>query len=153
MIDYVALKAVILAKPDCQNYIVTNDMPKDPEYYAKDMAIATKVNLDVTLLLELTTKAVKRGDFLSKLGPVVGAALFTKLKTAGNLYEPLFYIVAELEGDGVTIPNEQGFLDFIALLEANAPTLTAADLDNIRKVFYDKRLITPADVSIALRNP
>ena len=152
MINYSTLKSIILLDAECAPYIITNNSPKDPDYYIKDKTIADKINLNQTILLDLTTKAVKRGDFLLKLGPATGSSLFTKLKTASSLYEPLFYIVAELEGDGLTIPNEQGFLDFINLLETNAPTLTPTDLENIRKVCYDKQIITPADISIALRN-
>jgi len=44
MIDYLVLKNAILANAACQPYIVTNDMPKDPDAYAKDKAIADIFN-------------------------------------------------------------------------------------------------------------
>ena len=38
--DYRALQTEILANADCAPYIVTNEMQKDPDAYAKDAAIA-----------------------------------------------------------------------------------------------------------------
>lgn len=147
--NHLALRALILGSPDYAANVVTNDMPKDPDYYAKDKAIADAINSNQALMLELVNRPVNRGDFLRVLNVVVGAALFSKLKASA--YEPLTYIVQELEGDGLTVSTNEEYAGFIALLQANT-TLTADDIINIGKVFYEKRQITPADVSIALRN-
>lgn len=42
--DYAALRTDILARAECAPYVVTPDMPKDPDYYAKDSAIAALLN-------------------------------------------------------------------------------------------------------------
>lgn len=153
--NYQTLRAELLASSRSAVYapnVVTNDMPKDPGYFAKDSALADAINSDPTLMLELVSRPIKRGDFLRALGPIVGSGLFSKIKTAAANYEPLSYIVAELEGDGLTINEESQLSGFIALLQVNT-SLDAADLANINAVFHEKHMINAADISIALRNP
>jgi hypothetical protein len=149
-INYILLKTAILANAACQEYIVTNDMPKQ-NASAKDKAIANILNGDSTTNIQHITRPIKRGDFLRVHGPVVGSALFSRIKSLSISYEPLSYIVAEFEGDGLEVKNESQLIEFLNTL-SSLPGWAADDTDLVGALFSEKLNITGDDVSIALRN-
>jgi hypothetical protein len=156
--NYTALKVAILANADCTPYVVTNDMPKDPDYYAKDSAIAAIFNTSSgTRLVERYENAI---GIMSALGAVTGAAILEKLDQAKAGIPALKWAMLAMDDpQGVNLgdPETQGMLD--GLVVANVITQTEADAIKALAILpsslaYETvgQPITAADVSIALRN-
>lgn len=156
--NYSALKAAILANADCTQYVVTNDMPKDPQYFAKDSAIADIFNAPVgTRLVERFENAI---GIMSALGAVTGAGILEKLDQAKAGIPALKWaMLAMASGTGVNLgdPETQAMLGDLAL----ANVITQAEADAVKALAIQSSSlayetvglpITAADVSIALRN-
>lgn len=156
--NYSALKAAILANADCTQYVVTNDMPKDPDYYAKDAAIAAIFNAPVGIrLVERFENAI---GILSALGAITGATILEKLDQAKAGIPALKWAMLAMDDpQGVNLgdPETQAMLDDLA----TANVITQAEADAVKalavqpsSLAYETvgQPITAADVSIALRN-
>lgn len=156
--DYLALKQAILANANCAQYVITNDMPKDPDYYAKDSAIADIFNISVgTRLVDRFENAI---GLMSALGTSTGAAILEKLDQAKASIPTLkwaMYSVVSSEGINLGDPETQAMVD--DLVAGNI--ITADEGNSIKELAavssslaYETvgQPITAADVSIALRN-
>lgn len=155
---YSELKAAILANADCAPYVVTNDMPKDPDYYAKDSAIADIFNTPSgTRLVERFENAI---GIMHSLGAVTGASILEKLDQAKSQIPALKWAMLAMNSDrGINLGDieTQQMLD--ALVVANV--LTQAEAEGVKSLAVQPsslayqvvgQPITAADVSIALRN-
>lgn len=156
--NYPALKAAILANNDCAPYVITNDMPKDPNYYAKDSAIADLFNAPVgTRLVERFENAI---GVMSAVGAVTGATILEKLDQAKAGIPALKWAMLAMTSDtGINFgdPETQAMIKMLA--ENDVITATEAELINglaiqPSSLAYETvgQPITAADVSIALRN-
>lgn len=156
--NYTALKAAILGNTDCTPYVVTNDMPKDLNYYAKDSAIAEIFNAPVaTRLIERFENAI---GIMSALGAVTGAGILEKLDQAKAGIPALKWAMLAMDDpQGINLgdPETQTMLDDLA----TANVITQAEADSVKalavqpsSLAYETvgQPITAADVSIALRN-
>lgn len=158
MIDYPALKAAILARPDCQPYVVTNDMPKDPDYYAKDKAIADIFNAPVgTRLYERFENFV---GVMGAIGIPAYNGVMRALETAAAsdaLMNDFVLAIRSAKGINFGDPETHTSLDGMAttgvftqpqadLLKGIGKTTSSAAYETVGQP------ITIADVSIALRN-
>ena len=156
--NYSALKTAILANADCTQYVVTNDMPKDPDYFEKDCSIAAIFNLPTgTRLVERFENAI---GIMSALGAVTGATILEKLDQAKASIPALKWAMLAMDDpQGVNLgdPETQDMLDGLA----TANVITQAEADAIKalaiqpsSLAYETvgQPITAADVSIALRN-
>jgi hypothetical protein len=156
--NYQALKAAILASADCAQYVVTNDMPKDLGYYAKDVAIAEIFNAPVGS--QLVERYENNRGLMSALGAITAATILEKLEQAATQNIVLKWIMPTIlsdEGLNIGDPETQKMLD--ALVVANVITQAEAELVKALAVqpsslAYETvgQPITAADVSIALRN-
>lgn len=156
--DYLALKQAILANSDCTQYVVTNDMPKDPNYYAKDSAIAEIFNTAVgTRLIDRFENAI---GLMSALGTSTGAAILEKLDQAKTSIPTLkwaMYSVVSAEGINLGDPETQAMVyDLVAgnILTADEGNAIKALATTSSSLAYQTvgQPVTAADVSIALRN-
>lgn len=156
--DYAALKAAILANPDCAQYVVTNDMPKDPAYFEKDSSIAAIFNMPTgTRLVERFENAI---GIMSALGAVTGATILEKLDAAKSQIPALKWAMLAMASDvGLNLgdPETQQMLD--ALVIANV--ITQSEAESVKALAVQPSSlayetvglpITAVDVSIALRN-
>jgi hypothetical protein len=150
--DYQALRSEILESPRSSGYeqfAVASSMPKQ-RAGDKDRLLADAINANPDIFNVITTRPIKRGDFIKKLGPISGSSLLTKIKTAAANYDPLLYVVMELDGDGLVISDSSMFSIFIVDIEEKT-ALDSIDIKQITKVFSEKKMISASDVSIALR--
>jgi hypothetical protein len=156
--NYTDLKAAILATAECQPYVITNDMPKDYDYAAKDAAIATIFNAESgTRLLERFENAI---GIMSAVGAVTGAEILEKLDQAKAQIPALKWAMLAMASDtGINLGDHetQQMLDTMV----TASVLTQAEADAVKalaiqpsSLAYETigQPITAADVSIALRN-
>jgi len=156
--NYTALKAAILANADCTAHVITNDMPKDLDYYAKDSAIADIFNASSgTRLVERYENAI---GIMSALGAVTGAAILEKLDQAKAGIPALKWAMLAMDDpQGINLgdPETQAMLDDLA----TGGVITQAEADAVKalaiqpsSLAYETvgQPITAADVSIALRN-
>lgn len=156
--NYAALKAAILANADCTQYVVTNDMPKDPQYFAKDSAIADIFNAPVgTRLVERFENAI---GIMSALGAVTGAGILEKLDQAKAGIPALKWAMLAMDDpQGINLGDleTQEMLDTLAendvitVVEADAVKALAIQSSSLAYETVGQP-ITAADVSIALRN-
>lgn len=156
--NYSALKAAILANADCASYVITNDMPKDPDYYAKDSAIADLFNAPAgTRLVERFENAI---GVMSAVGAVTGATILEKLDQAKATIPALKWAMLAMTSDlGINFgdPETQAMLNELAnvnVLTAEEATLVMNLAVQPSSLAYQTvgQPITAADVSIALRN-
>lgn len=156
--NYRALKAAILANADCTPYVVTNDMPKDPDYFEKDSSIAAVFNVaSGTRLVERYENAI---GIMSALGAVTGAGILEKLDQAKAGIPALKWAMLAMDDpQGINLgdPETQTMLDDLA----TASVITQAEADAVKALAIQPSSlayetvglpITAADVSIALRN-
>lgn len=156
--NYTALKAAILANADCTPYVVTNDMPKDPDYFEKDSSIAAVFNVaSGTRLVERYENAI---GIMSALGAVTGAAILEKLDQAKAGIPALKWAMLAMDDpQGINLGDSetQAILDDLAF----GGVITQAEADAVKalaiqpsSLAYETvgQPITAADVSIALRN-
>jgi len=156
--DYTSLKLAILANQDCQPYIVTNDMPKDLDYFSKDRAISDIFNAPSgTRLVERFESAI---GIMSALGAVTGATILEKLDQAkGSIPALKWAMLAMVDPQGINLgdPETQAMLDDLA----TANVITQAEADAVKALAIQSsslayetvgQPISAADVSIALRN-
>lgn len=156
--NYTALKAAILANADCTPYVVTNDMPKDLNYFAKDSAIADIFNAPSgTRLIERFENAI---GIMSALGAVTGATILEKLDQAKAGIPALKWAMLAMASDtGVNLGDHETQTMLDELATANVITQTEAEAVKALAIqpsslAYETvgQPITAADVSIALRN-
>lgn len=156
--NYTALKAAILANADCTPYVVTNDMPKDPDYFEKDSSIAAVFNASSgTRLVERYENAI---GIMSALGAVTGAAILEKLDQAKAGIPALKWAMLAMDDpQGINLGDSetQAMLNDLA----TGGVITQAEADAVKalaiqpsSLAYETvgQPITAADVSIALRN-
>lgn len=156
--NYTALKTAILANADCTPYVVTNDMPKDPDYFEKDSSIAAVFNVaSGTRLVERYENAI---GIMSALGAVTGAGILEKLDQAKAGIPALKWAMLAMDdAQGINLgdPETQTMLDDLA----TGGVITQAEADAVKalaiqpsSLAYETvgQPITAADVSIALRN-
>ena len=156
--NYIALKAAILANADCTPYVVTNDMPKDLDYFEKDSSIAAVFNASSgTRLVERYENAI---GIMSALGAVTGAAILEKLDQAKAGIPALKWAMMAMDDpQGINLGDSetQAMLDDLAI----GGVITQAEADAVKalaiqpsSLAYETvgQPITAADVSIALRN-
>jgi hypothetical protein len=148
MQDKLMLRELILNDEDCAPLAVTNDMPKQ-NAIGSDAAIAEIISNKGTL--KRSVGLVKRGTFLKSLGPLTGARLYTRLRDLSSTIPELSLILQEFEGDGLEISNSGEVAAFITESGLGA-ALTPTELLQLSSVFLEKRNISAAEVSDALRN-
>ena len=156
--DYLALKQAILANSNCTQYVITNDMPKDPDYYAKDSAIAEIFN--TASGTRLTDRYENAIGLMNALGAVTGSTILEKLDQAKASIPALkwaMYGITSAEGINIGDPETQAMLDTLAA--GNVITLQEAEIIKALAIVESSlayetvgQPITAADVSIALRN-
>lgn len=156
--DYIQLKQAILGKGDCQPYIITNDMPKDREYYAKDSAIAEIFNTPQN------TRYIERFEnfvgLMAALGVVTYDSIMSKLKIAAQSSSLMEEFVLALRTErGVNFGDPETHNALNNLVTQGLFTQAEADLlinlsAQPSSLAYQTvgQSITAADVSIALRN-
>jgi hypothetical protein len=156
--NYIDLKAAILANAECQPYVITNDMPKDLDYAAKDAAIATIFNAEVgTRLVERFENAI---GIMSAVGAVTGAEILEKLDQAKAQIPALKWAMLAMASDtGINLGDHETQQMLDAMVTASV--LTQAEADTVKALAVQPsslayqtvgQPITAADVSIALRN-
>src|SRR5574337_1735697 len=162
VMDYAALRAAILTGPlatDCAPYVITPDLPKDPDFVAKDQAIADLLNAGTQTAVrpvrvdEVFDVLFTSGDWVgietARLGGNQTAVLCQAvLSSAKNLGPGL----VDLEAPATIALLDQ--LQQAALIsQAGREALTARASSSVKSsVKTYGREITGADVSIALRN-
>ncbi|MCK9622606.1 MAG: hypothetical protein M0R47_18980 [Methylobacter sp.] len=157
MIDYPVLKQAILNNVDCQPYIILNSDPKDPNYLAKDTAIANIFNTPQG------TRLIERFENFIGLMGALGIPTYNSIMRALEVVasDPLMndFILAIRSSKGINFGDPQTHTTLDGMVQTNVFTQPQADaLKNLSIVpsslAYDtvSQPITPADVSIALRN-
>ncbi len=156
--NYQSLKAAILANTDCQPFIITNDMPKDPNYLIKDSAIADIFNAPVgTRLVERFENFV---GLMAALGIPTYGAIMAKLKAAAQTDDLLADFMLAIRSDtGINFGDPATHTALDGMVTAGVFTQAEADLlkglaIQPSSLAYETvgQPITNADVSIALRN-
>ena len=156
--DYTQLKQAILGNGDCQPYIITNDMPKDRDYYIKDSAIADIFNAPQG------TRYIERFEnfvgLMAALGIGTYNSIMSKLKVAAqssSLMEE--FLLAIRTDQGVNFGDPEVHTAMTNLVSQGVFTQADADaLINLAaqpsSLAYETvgQPITAIDVSIALRN-
>lgn len=79
--DYAALRAEILARPDCAPLAVTPDMPKDPTAPAKDRQIAALLGAGRT---RIASREIGDGEIALALGIPAGPVFLYELERAAE---------------------------------------------------------------------
>lgn len=173
--DYLALRSSILSGPNapaCAEHVVTNDSPKDPDYYAKDCAIAALISdgrtrrasrvvneLDIRRLLPVLDasrliKALRDLESATSLPPGIAGLL-----TAAGVPESDHWAYLEtlqsgyawLRADGLDVGTER-VLEMLQLIGGGLPETSAA-CTQLAALGLVPDPVTPADVSRALRGP
>ena len=157
-----ALRDEILTGPkaaDCAPYVVTNDMPKDPEYMVKDKAIADIINQG------RAPKIIKRevGDGLISLalGVPAGPVFLMQLEMLSNMpvtqetpLEQMAQIAVARQAWRSLIKGgfDVGDMTVRAGLDMFVGSLlTAEQASAIKALAESPDVVTAADVSRALR--
>ena len=162
--DYSALQEEILTGPKaaaCAAFVVTHEMPKDPDYKAKDQAIADLLN--VGRPPKIVRREVGDGAISLALGIPAGPVFLLQLEmlanteiTAQTAPEQLAAVAVARQawrslnraGFDVGSPEVRAGLDlFVGTL------LTAEQATTIKALAEAPEVITAADVSRALRGP
>lgn len=171
--DYRALQTEILANEACAQYVVTNDMPKDPDAYAKDAAIAAILSEGRT---KRATRMISERGIRDHLDVVDAASILKVLRELSEATALPAGIVAALTASGISSENHWSYLDtlqcawgwlksdagldigsektvaLLMLIGAGIPSVASAcqQLANLG-VVSDK--ISASDVSRAMRGP
>jgi hypothetical protein len=156
--DYLKLKLAIQTTPECFPYIITNTMPIDPEYYYKDQMIANIFN--ATSGTQLVDRYENATGLMSALGTSTAATILEKLEQAKATIPVLkwaMYSIVSSEGINIGDPETQAMIDELVA----GDVLTNIEGEAIKNLAIRPsslahqtvgQPITPADVSIALRN-
>ena len=162
--DYNAMRAEILNGPkaaDCAAFAVTNEAPKDPDYKAKDQAVADLLNVDRAP--KIVSKEVGDGAISLALGIPAGPVFLLQLEmlaateiTPQSAPEQVAAVAVARQawrslnraGFDVGSPSVRAGLDmFVGTL------LTAEQAATIKALAEVPDVVTSADVSRALRGP
>lgn len=158
------LRDEILTGPkaaECAPYVVTNDMPKDPDYMTKDQAIADILNAGREP--KIVSKEIGDGAVSLALGVPAGPVFLLQLETvAATLVTPA--TTAEELAQIAVARQAWRSLNKGALDVGNASVragldmfvgflLTAEDCVAIKALAEVPDIVTAADVSRALRGP
>lgn len=162
--DYRALQNEILNGPkaaECLPFVVINDMPKDPDYRAKDQAIADLINAE--RLPKIVSKEIGDGALSLALGTPNGPVFMYRLKQVATQVLPTDATIEQIAP--VAIAQQaveslaKGSFDvgnagvragidmMIGLL------LTAEQATAIKAIAEAPDLVTASDVSRAMRGP
>ena len=156
--DYIQLKQAILANSDCTQYVITNDMPKDRNYYIKDSAIADIFNAPVGV------RYVERFEnfvgLMAALGIGTYDSVMSKLRLAAQSSDLMSdFLLAIRTDQGINFGDTQTHAALNNLVSQSLFTQEEADLlinlsAQPSSLAYRTvgQPITAADVSIALRN-
>lgn len=155
--DYATLRSRIQVEPACAPHIVTNDMPKDPDYLAKDQAIADILNAPAgTRIAEHWVTAI---GLMHELGAITAATILEKLEAASATQPVLKWVMTALNSTkGINVGEQETFtmLDMFSgtILTADEVAQIKAPAQQVSSIAWDTvgRPVTAADVSIALRN-
>jgi hypothetical protein len=125
MIDFQALKDLILATPECLPYIISPTAPYDPDYLAKDNAIADILNRPQgTRLVHVNVTAT---ILMSRVGALVGATILEKLVAASASVPAVKWAMKSLEAEpGVDFGDTQTQLMIDQLQAGGVLTLEEA---------------------------
>src|SRR5574337_1147330 len=138
--DYAALRAAILSGPlaaQCAPYVILPDAPKDPDFVAKDQAIAD--------LLNAGTETVLRPLRVEELFDVLFQAVLSSAKNLGPGLVDL--------GAPATIALLDQLQQAALLSQDGRDALATRASSTVQSsVQTYGRPVTGADVSIALRN-
>lgn len=162
--NYIALQAEIMSGPksaECAPFVITNDMPKDPDYKAKDQAIADLLNANRTP--KIVNREIGDGAVSLALGVPAGPVFLLELETVANTTptreattdEVAIVAVARQAWRSlnkgafdVGLPSVRAGLDlFVGTL------LTDDQASAIKALAEVPDVVTAADVSRALRGP
>ena len=159
--DYRALQAEILANGYCAPFIVTNDMPKDPEYASKDAAIAELISAARPKVV--TPRPSGSGEVSLALGVPAGPLFMFKLKRLAQRYMPdestdeqiapvaiAQQVVESLDRGTLDLGNA----DVRAGMEIfNGLLLTSEQISTLKALAETQGTVSANDVSRALRGP
>lgn len=159
--DYRALQAEILADGYCAPFIVTNEMPKDPEYAAKDAAIAELISAARPKVI--SPHLAGSGEVSLALGVPEGPLFMFKLKRLAQRYMPdestdeqiapvaiAQQVVESLDRGTLDLGNA----DVRAGLELfNGLLLTTEQITTLKALAETQSTVSASDVSRALRGP
>ena len=158
------LRDEILTGPkaaECAPYVVTNDMPKDPDYRTKDQAIADLLNDGRAP--KIAKREVGDGVISIALGVPAGPVFLMQLEMLSNMavteqtpQEQLAQIAVARQAWRSL--NRSGFDVGDATVRAGldmfvGSLLTAEDCVAIKALAEVPDIVTAADVSRALRGP
>src|SRR5574338_1427932 len=160
--DYAALRAAILTGPlaaQCAPYVILPDAPKDPEFVVKDQAVADLLNAGTQLVTrplrvdEVFDVLFASGDWVTietaRLGGNQTAVLCQAVLSSAKNLGPGLVDLAAPTTISLLDQLQQGGL----ISQAGREALTArASSTAPSSVKTYGRLVTGADVSIALRN-
>ena len=162
--EILALQVEILSGPkaaECAPWVVTNDMPKDLNGYAKDQAIAEI--LTKGRAPKIVSREVGDGAISLALGTPTGPVFMYKLKriaaTDLPVEAPMDEIVpVAIAQQAVESLAKQGFDVGNAGVRAGIDMmvgllLTAEQASAIKALAEEPEVVTAADVSRALRGP
>ena len=156
------LRDEILTGPkaaECAPYVVTNDMPKDPDYMAKDQAIADILNQGRAP--KIVKREVGDGSIALALGTTAGPVFLFKLRRLAAVSLPdnatddqiapvaiAQQAVASLAKNGFDVgdPAVRAGLNMFV-----GPLLTADQAAAIKALAQVPDVVTAAAVSVALR--
>lgn len=158
--DYAALRAEILARPDCAPLAVTPDMPKDPTAAAKDRQIADLISTGRT---RVASRLIGDGEVSLALGMPAGPLFLLGLEQAATTPPAPDAAAQQVEHHAIARQAwrslEKGALDVgradvHAAIDAMVGVLLNADqADKIKALAQVEDRISAADVSRALRGP
>lgn len=158
--DYAALRAEILSRPDCVPYAVTPNMPKDPDYAAKDRAIAQLISAGRT---RIASRLVGDGEVSLALDIPAGPLFLYQLELAATTAPAPDATPEQIAQHAVARQAwrslEKGALDVgradvRAALDAFVGVLlTAQQCEQIKALALVDDPITADQVSRALRGP
>lgn len=155
------LQQEILASSECAPHVVTNDMPKDPDYRDKDQAIADILNAGRAP--KIVSREVGDGAISLALGVPSGPVFLMQLEILANT--PVTAETAQADLVQIAIArqawrslNRAGFdvgdATVRAGLDLFAGTLiTEEQVAEIKALAEVPDVVTAADVSRALRGP
>lgn len=158
--DYAALRAEILARPDCAPLAVTPDMPKDPTAAAKDREIADLISTGRT---RVASRLIGDGEVSLALGMPAGPLFLLGLEQAATTPPAPDATAQQIEQHAIARQAwrslEKGALDVgradvrAAIDAMVGALLTAEQADKIKALAQVEHRISAADVSRALRGP
>ena len=159
--DYRALQTEILGSAECAPFVVTNEMPKDPEYAAKDAAIAELISAARPKVV--TPHMSGSGEVSLALGVPAGQLFMFKLKRLAETVLPdeatdeqiaPVAIAQQVVDSLINSTLDLGNAEVRAGMELfNGLLLTTEQITTLKALAETQSTVSASDVSRALRGP